>query len=228
MKTTTQLAALAAFSTLASAHFNLNYPSARGFDEDKLVEFPCGSFNTPGARTTWPISGGQIALEMGHIDANVEVFIGIGDDVGSAFNTILRPIFGEVGLGAFCMTGFSVPEGLNVTDGTNATIQVVTNGDPDGGLYNCADITFSSTAALADSDTCKNGTGVTASAATVSGFPNGTTTTTGGTTTSSSAPSSTSGGAAAASSTKPGAAAVVNVGMGGLVMALGVAFAMAL
>jgi len=31
------------------------------------------------------------------------------------------------------MTGFSVPSGM-ATDGMNATIQVVTNGDPAGGL----------------------------------------------------------------------------------------------
>lgn len=29
-----------------------------------------------------------------------------------------------------------VPSSLNIKDGTNATLQVVTNGDPSGGLYN--------------------------------------------------------------------------------------------
>lgn len=56
------------------------------------------------------------------------------------------------------MTGFSVPSGLNITDGTQATIQVVTNGDPNGGLFNCADIMFSSTAVNPDSGVCKNAT----------------------------------------------------------------------
>jgi hypothetical protein len=61
------LSALAAFASIASAHFNLNYPAARGFDEDKLVQFPCGSFDTPASnRTVWPISGGSIALTMGY------------------------------------------------------------------------------------------------------------------------------------------------------------------
>jgi hypothetical protein len=53
------------------------------------------------------------------------VVIGFGNDPGSAFNTVLRPVFTEQGLGAFCMTGFSLPSGVNVTDGTNATIQYV-------------------------------------------------------------------------------------------------------
>jgi hypothetical protein len=215
----TTITALAAFASLASAHFNLDFPKARDFDEDKLGEFPCGSFNTPSdTRVSWPISGGQIALTMGHIEANVEVFIGLGNDPGSTFNTILRPIFQETGLGDFCMTGFTIPDGLNVTEGTNATIQVVTNGDPDGGLYNCADITFSSTVALQGSDVCKNGTGVAASAATVSGMPNGTTSTA----------TTTSGTAAAASSTKPGAASGLKVGISGLLVTAGAAFAMAL
>ncbi|RDW80075.1 hypothetical protein BP6252_04713 [Coleophoma cylindrospora] len=170
----------------ASAHFNLDYPAARGFNEDKLGTFPCGSFDTPATnRTVWPMSGGEIALTMGHITANVEVFIGFGNNVGSAFNTVLRPVFAEQGLGAFCMTGFALPAGMNITDGMNATIQVVTNGDPDGGLYNCADITLSSTASAPASGVCTNGTGVTAIAATSTAQPNGTTASTTGSSSSS-------------------------------------------
>jgi hypothetical protein len=46
--------ALAAFSSLVSAHFNLNYPAARGFDEDKLTTFPCGGQDTVSTtRTAW-------------------------------------------------------------------------------------------------------------------------------------------------------------------------------
>lgn len=70
------------------------------------------------------------------------------------------------------MTGFTLPSGLNISDGTQATIQVVTNGDPDGGLYNCADIIFSSTATNPDSSVCKNATAVTVSTAKVAGNPN--------------------------------------------------------
>lgn len=162
---------------LAAAHFKLDFPPARGFDEETLPTFPCGGQNTVSSnRTQWPLTGGSIALTMGHIQTNIAVFIGIGNDVGSGFNTVVRQTFGEQGLGAFCMTGFDVTGlGLNITDGTNATIQVVTNGDPNGGLYNCADITFSSSAPPLASGVCTNGTGVKTVAATVSGLPNGTT-----------------------------------------------------
>jgi hypothetical protein len=75
-------------------------------------------------------------------DANVAVYIGFGSAVGSAFNTIVRPTFTEQGLGNFCMTGIEIPGGSSL-EGMQATIQVVTNGDPDGGLYNCSDVTLS-------------------------------------------------------------------------------------
>ena len=208
------LTALATLTTLASAHFNLKYPAVRGFDEDKLGTFPCGSFDTPSTnRTLWPLTGGEISLTMGHISSNVEVLIGFGNDVGSAFNTVLRQTFQEQGLGSFCMTGFSMPEGLNVTDGTNATIQVQTNGDPSGGLYNCADITFSASAPGPADGVCTNQTGVSTSTSTVSS-PN---------LTSSSTTSSSS-----SATTSKSASVAVSAGLGGFVLAAGAAFALML
>lgn len=55
MKTTLLLAASA---TLASAHFKLNYPPARGFDEDTLPQYPCGGQDTVSERTPIPIGSG--------------------------------------------------------------------------------------------------------------------------------------------------------------------------
>lgn len=61
------LFALAALAPFASAHFKLNYPAARGFVEDNLPQFPCGSFDTPSSnRTVWPVSDGSISLQMGY------------------------------------------------------------------------------------------------------------------------------------------------------------------
>ena len=95
------------------------------------------------------------------------------------------------------MTDLNIPSGMSITEGMNATIQVVTNGDPDGGLYNCADITFSAGAEPA-SGVCVNGTGVTASTATISGSPNVT---------------------SASTTTSSGAAMAVAANVGGLAMA---------
>ncbi|KAH8601431.1 hypothetical protein B0O99DRAFT_501764 [Bisporella sp. PMI_857] len=206
-------------ATLASAHFELDYPTVRGFNEDNLSQFPCGGQNTPSTnRTVYPLTGGQIALDMGHSQSDIQVTLGLGNDPGTAFNYVLKPTFTETGLGGFCFSiaGASTLAGVNITEGTNATIQVLTNGDPEGGLYNCADITFSASAVAVGSDVCKNNTGVTASTSTVSGSPNGTTSS--GTTTST-----------GASATKtPGAGAVTKASVGGVLVAAGAALVIVL
>lgn len=123
-------------ATLASAHYDLNYPVPRGVDYKKMGEFPCGGLNTPSPnRTEWPLTGGPVELRMGHDHALVQVLLGLGDDVGSNFNIVLVPTVQQEGTGEFCMASVQVPADLGVTDGTNATLQVVTNGDPEGGLY---------------------------------------------------------------------------------------------
>lgn len=94
------------------------------------------------------MSGGEIALTMGHSDANIQVLLAMGNMPGSNFNTVIKPTFSETGLGAFCFTvptsmgamgamnGMSGMSGMTSMEGMNATIQVITNGDPSGGLYN--------------------------------------------------------------------------------------------
>ena len=115
------------------------------------------------------------------------------------------------------MTGFTVA-GLNVTEGTKATIQVQTNGDPDGGLYNCADITFSASAAGPAAGVCTNGTGITTATSTVTTSPN---------LTSSSTTSSSTTSSSSAAATK-NAAVGLSAGVGGFVLAAGAAFAVVL
>ncbi|KAG9834430.1 hypothetical protein KCU98_g12546, partial [Aureobasidium melanogenum] len=168
---------LGALLPLASAHFKLIYPAARGFDEDLLVQFPCGGQNTVSSnRTQFPITGAPIQLLMGHTAAKVQVLMALGNDPGINYNITLVPTFQEKGPQNFCMGAGAIqfPAGLNITDGMNATIQVVTNGDPNGGLYNCADITFTSTPLTAAeySADCQNSTGVTAEALTNAGNAN--------------------------------------------------------
>lgn len=132
---------LAGVLPLASAHFKLIYPAARGFDEDVLGTFPCGGQDTVSSnRTSWPISGAPIQLLMGHTQAKVQVLLGLGNDPGSNFNITLVPTFQEQGPNNFCINGntIHIPDDVRslISEGTNATIQVVTNGDPSGGLYN--------------------------------------------------------------------------------------------
>ncbi|KAL8697303.1 MAG: hypothetical protein Q9201_007193 [Fulgogasparrea decipioides] len=154
------LLALISLTSLTSAHFTLDYPQVRGFDEDQLGTFPCGGQNTiSNNRTSWPLAGGTIQLTMEHDHAAVQVLLALGNNVTDGFSTILVPTTQEQGIGKFCLSDVKVPESLGAKEGDNATIQVVTNGDPTGGLYNCADITFSATNTSAQE--CTNGKGVT-------------------------------------------------------------------
>lgn len=130
------------------------------------------------------------------------------------FNISLTPqFFNETGNGTICIPKLPLPAGLNIVDGMNASIQVVTPGASGSSLYNCADITFSSSATLLSGDQCKNTTGLTITPV-VPQSANG-----------SSASRSSTGAAASASSTAKSAASVV--GSSGIAMLASAAGALA-
>lgn len=130
------LALLSALLPLASAHFSMQWPPVRGDDGDKMTQFPCGGYDKPSAeRTEFPLTNAPIQLNMGHTQTNVKVLLALGNDPGSNFNITLRPMFQEEGPDDFCIGGLNVPGNASELDGMNATIQVVSNGDPQGGLY---------------------------------------------------------------------------------------------
>lgn len=131
---------LAALLPLTTAHFILNWPTNRGFDDSLATGFPCGGFdNVKSPRTEFPLSGGPIQLDMQHPQTRVAVYLALGNDPGSSYNIVLRPQLTQQGLGDFCLGQIQIPSGLNISAGTNGTIQVVTNGDPEGGLYQVRD-----------------------------------------------------------------------------------------
>lgn len=131
--------ALCLYPFLSSAHFQLLSPPARGYDEDTLATYPCGGQDKVSSnRSMFPLAGGPVQLNMEHDHADVQVNIAMGSDTtdGNSFNMSLVPILQEEGIGKFCLGDVMIPAGMNVKDGMNATIQVITNGDPQGGLYN--------------------------------------------------------------------------------------------
>lgn len=186
-----------ALAPVALAHFTLEWPEKRGFDEDKEPTFPCGGFDTVSSqRTDFPISGAPIQINLGHQQTNVAVYMAVGDNPGDGFSVVLYPQFQVSGYGDFCLGDVSIPSNLNVSAGTKATIQVITNAHGEGGLYQvgidfrydhltklirskCADVNLVSTT-LSQSEysaECKNGTGVSVSQQGISGNPNGTSST---------------------------------------------------
>lgn len=124
-------------TAVSSAHFTLDFPPARSSDDESQSTFPCGGHNSVASeRTPFPLSGGPIQMTMGHDRSAVQVLIALGNDATEAFNTVIVPTTQEEGIGQFCLSNVQIPESLGVKEGDNATIQVVTNGDPTGGLYN--------------------------------------------------------------------------------------------
>ncbi|KAF2404739.1 hypothetical protein EJ06DRAFT_463174, partial [Trichodelitschia bisporula] len=213
------------------AHFHLVWPPARGFDEDKIVAYPCGGFDSPSStRTPFPLTNAPIQLNMEHTAVKGKVLLATGNSpTGDDFTTVLRQQFQENGPDNFCIGGVNVPS--SVKAGDNGTILVLTNGDPSGGLYQvsstnepcqCADVTFTD-APLSTSDYtdhCKNSTGVTAtlfSGAQADASPNGTTTSGGKTSSAASSAASTAAAAKPSSGAgRVGAWAVGVLGAAGM------------
>lgn len=128
---------LLALVPLTSAHFTLNWPTKRGFVEEKATGGPCGGFDSASdKRTEFPVTGGPVQLDFHHTQTRVAVYLALGNNpTGDDYTITLVPQLSEEGPGNFCMSNVNIPSDLNITAGMNATIQVVTNGDPNGGLY---------------------------------------------------------------------------------------------
>ena len=130
------LTTLFALPLLASAHFHLNFPASRGDDDTEQGTFPCGGYEQTQMRTPVALNSIPLSMELGHTENLISVFLAVGNDVGSSFNYELVPTVEEFGPGDYCWAGIAVPSDLDITDGTNATVQVITNAHSGGGLYN--------------------------------------------------------------------------------------------
>ncbi|WYZ44464.1 hypothetical protein EsH8_VII_000900 [Colletotrichum jinshuiense] len=159
----TLLLALGA-ANLASAHFGLSYPEWRA---DTLTAtnvtgysqwtYPCagvpyGSGNT----TDWPLDGGSIKLDLHHDWTYVFINLGIesGGNVTTHNITLTPQFWNATGSGTLCVEKLALP--TPAKDGQKGSIQVVTVGESGAGLYNCADIRFTSNATALAADQCKS------------------------------------------------------------------------
>jgi len=216
--------ALTGLIAFATAHSTIESPEMRGDSFEKPASqwiYPCAGVNQTARtnRTAWPLNGGAVSLDLHHPWTYVFVNLGIGTDYPS-FNISLTPsLLNVTGNGTFCVPAVTLPSGVAISEGTNASIQVVTSGASGSALYNCADITFTSKATPLPADKCVNGTGVSgaivgaAQAQTAGSSQTAPSSTT-------SAPASTSSKASAASSVKSGSmlGAGVVAGVGALVI----------
>jgi len=142
---------LAALVSTACAHFTLDYPQTRGFDEDLEPQF-CGGFPFSN-RSLFPLSAGAIEIDSHHTSSVFVTLISFDQNPQnfSQFSTApdgqsipyLKPFIQLSGTGEMCVPVNVSALGIQgVGNGTNATIMVQFNGG-DGELYQCADITLS-------------------------------------------------------------------------------------
>ncbi|KAK2740458.1 hypothetical protein FQN57_006085 [Myotisia sp. PD_48] len=146
--------------SLVSAHFDVDYPYWRGDSFSTQYTRPCGGVNVTNNRTDWPLDGGSLLFNPTHHWAITYVNLGLGQDDAIVFNISLVEGFNQTGNGTFCFPKIQIPEGLPISAGTNASLQVIQLGELGSALYNCADITFTDDAQLLSSDECSNSTGI--------------------------------------------------------------------
>ncbi len=118
--------ALYAFS---SPHWDFLTDSEQGANVDQTTSAE--------NRTEWPLTGGSIALDVSHPWALTYVNLGLGNNVTS-FNITLVPGFNQTGNGTFCWpeVGTAALAELGVTEGQNASLQIIQLSTRGNALYN--------------------------------------------------------------------------------------------
>lgn len=87
-------------------------------------------------RTDWPLTGGSLLLNVHHPWAFTYVNLGLGGDNTTVFNISLVEGFNQTGNGTFCIPTVIIPDSVGLTEGTNASIQVIQIGETGSALYN--------------------------------------------------------------------------------------------
>ncbi|KAI0082232.1 hypothetical protein K474DRAFT_1703238 [Panus rudis PR-1116 ss-1] len=155
----TTLALLSCAVASASAHFQLQYPPARGaFVANQEVNF-YGYTQAAENRTQFPLSGGFVSIDSHHPKYTVGIIVSTAQNPTSFdnFSTAVN-FFSNESEGPLCF-----PINLNSTgidgirDGANVTIQVVFDGGDDK-LYQCSDVTLSNNFTVPSNVTCSNST----------------------------------------------------------------------
>ncbi|KAJ7676597.1 hypothetical protein DFH06DRAFT_1168584 [Mycena polygramma] len=209
--TTTALLFASTLLGLASAHFQLQFPQPRGvFVEDDEPKFCDGYDSAATNRTLFPLTGGFFSLNSEHTTwtAGVSISSKAQPATFDDFSTIV-PFFKAAGEGIFCLNlDLSKTNATGLTDGQNVTLEIIFDGG-DGELFQCADITLSSTATL---PACQNSTSTGGSSASGSGSASGSAT--------APAPSTSATGTQSGGAVRANAAAALLLGAVGVVAAV--------
>lgn len=84
----------------------------------------------------WPLDGGSLSLMFHHEWTYAFINLGMGSNA-TVFNISVTELpLNETGNGTFCFPHVQLPTDLNLQDGQDASIQVVTVGETGSALYN--------------------------------------------------------------------------------------------
>ncbi|QRW18974.1 hypothetical protein RhiXN_00380 [Rhizoctonia solani] len=158
------------------------WPRTRGFDEDIENQF-CGGFPNAGPRSSFPLGASGVVIDSTHDTANVIVLVSfdanpqnITQFSNSSNGAQLTSFVKLEKQGEACIPVNIQSLGLsNVSNGTNATIQIQYDGG-DGNLYQCADVTLLSDFTAPSNVSCASsasGTTTSGGAAATSTSPSG-------------------------------------------------------
>ncbi|KAK0456299.1 hypothetical protein EV421DRAFT_1751564 [Armillaria borealis] len=152
----------AVFASVASAHFQLQFPDPRGaFNEDNEPTFCDGYTSVAQNRTEFPLNSGFFSLNSEHPSWTAAVYLSMSSNPTSFddFKQIV-PFFQMQGEGIYCLPlNLSATNATGLTNEQNVTIQILYNGG-DSQLYQCSDLTLLSNFSLSQSvdSTCTNAT----------------------------------------------------------------------
>lgn len=157
--------ALLTLVSTAAAHFTLDYPLTRGFNEDIENDNFCGGFPNPlTPRQPWYYKNGPVAIDSHHDSATVNIYISydVPTSAQSFLNTTsgvpIPPLRNDVsitGRGKFCFHANATGvEGVKAEDGQFATIMVEYINNNHGRLYQCSDVVFTDDASVGSNITC--------------------------------------------------------------------------
>lgn len=163
-------------ASVATAHFTLDFPETRGFDDDKETQF-CGGFPTAATRQKFPLKG-PVWINNHHTKATVDAFVSLSSDPQNFgdFNKTSNGTdiphltnFFQVGEGEACWNVDFTSLGLDLKNGSEVTLQVRFSGvstalapkfsltmQGDGALYQCSDLVLVSDYQVPANVTCKS------------------------------------------------------------------------
>ncbi|SNX87446.1 uncharacterized protein MEPE_06156 [Melanopsichium pennsylvanicum] len=165
-----------ALASSAVAHFTLDYPATRGFDEDLESNSFCGGFsNVSLPRIPWYYVDGPIQIDSHHDSAIVNIYVSfdIPTSAQSFLSTSpLRHDISITGQGEFCFHANTTFVGGKT--GQNATLMVEYINNVHGHLYQCSDVTFTDDKSAGANISCTDS--LTAASSASTGITSGTAT----------------------------------------------------